>query len=415
MSLIANNIKSILAIKIKPRHDSYTDQFCRIFMPKMFIISCLVMGVDWFHDTVACMVPKDSHLSGSFVHSACWIQGFYVFPEMMNRLEECNYYGIPKNMNQDGQLENGDLCETMTRQGMSNPDCKPMTKRYYLQFQWMPFYIASLALLFYMPYVLFRIVNTDMISLRDTLTKEQKDADELVRNYFNYHVNSVTKLRIRVIMNAFVKLLYIVVNVLGFVFTNDLLIGNFKNYGFKWAEWSRLNHTSAFDFFEGDIPKPGNVLLPSFGYCEIQEAHMDIRNVFFNTNKFICEISPNILYQYTFIVLWFCMVLSIMISIIGFLINVLGHVVTVTCFLRNGNPARQIYKILTLRECEYLTFIRRKNIPLYGDILRKLKESREDMKLVNGNIDHYLNGTPERSTLLKSGSAPPDDTQWSKL
>lgn len=47
--------------------------------------------------------------------------GFYVFPEMMNRLEECNYYGIPKNMNQDGQLENGDLCETMTRQGMSNP------------------------------------------------------------------------------------------------------------------------------------------------------------------------------------------------------------------------------------------------------------------------------------------------------
>ena len=75
MSFIANNIKAILEIKIKTRHDSYTDQFSRIFMVKMFIISSLVIGIDWFHDTVACIVPNSSDLSSKFVHSACWIQG----------------------------------------------------------------------------------------------------------------------------------------------------------------------------------------------------------------------------------------------------------------------------------------------------------------------------------------------------
>jgi len=75
MSLIANNIKSILAIKIKTRHDSYTDQYMRIFMVKMFIVSSLVMGVDWFHDNVSCMVPQSSSLKPNFIHSACWIQG----------------------------------------------------------------------------------------------------------------------------------------------------------------------------------------------------------------------------------------------------------------------------------------------------------------------------------------------------
>ena len=75
MSLITNNIKSILNIKIKTRHDSYTDQYLRIFMVKMCVVSSLVMGVDWFHDTVSCMVPQKSDLKPNFIHSACWIQG----------------------------------------------------------------------------------------------------------------------------------------------------------------------------------------------------------------------------------------------------------------------------------------------------------------------------------------------------
>ena len=50
-------------------------------------------------------------------------------------------------------------------------DCQPMKKLYYLQYQYMPFFVTSMAVLLYMPYVLFRIINTDMVSLRTTLGK----------------------------------------------------------------------------------------------------------------------------------------------------------------------------------------------------------------------------------------------------
>ena len=114
---------------------------------------------------------------------------------------------------------------------------------------------------------------------------------------------------------------------------------------------------------------------------------MEIRHTFFNKNKFICEISPNILYQYVLLVLWFVMVFAIMISIVGLLLNLLGHIITVICFMREGNPAREIYRILTLRECEYLDFIRRKSIPKYGDILRKLRYARSDLKNTGKSFD----------------------------
>ena len=52
MAFMAGNIKSLLAIKIKARHDSYSDQFSRIFAARMFVAASLVMEIDWFHDSV---------------------------------------------------------------------------------------------------------------------------------------------------------------------------------------------------------------------------------------------------------------------------------------------------------------------------------------------------------------------------
>ena len=37
-----------------------------------------------------------------------------------------------------------------------------------------------------------------------------------------------------------------------------------------------------------------------------------------------------------------------------------------------------MYKVLTLRECEYLEFLREKHMPLYGEVIRKLKDKRYD-------------------------------------
>ncbi|XP_012554059.2 uncharacterized protein LOC100202445 [Hydra vulgaris] len=370
------NIKDILSVKIKARHDSYTDQFVRIFMTKMFMISALVMGVDFFNDKVSCIVPKTSNLGADFVHSACWIQGFYIYPEMAMRMKDSRYYGMPRDIIYDGMLENGVLCKTGPTLGQK---CKPMQKTFYLQHQWMPFFIASLALMHYFPYLLFRIVNTDIISLKTSL-KGEVSADSLVRNYFNYKINSKTKMRIRIFLNLVIKSFYITVCCVGFWLIDLLHNGNFKSYGPSWIRWTKYNNSASHDFQEMKHPKPGNVLLPPMGICEIAESYGDSTHSMINHNKFVCEISPNILYQYVLIMLWFLIVFSIIVSISGLIISLVGHLVTVTCFLNDGNPAREIYQILTFRECEYLEMIRRRNIPLFGDIVRTLLSDRSDCK-----------------------------------
>ena len=52
---------------------------------------------------------------GDFVHSACWIQGFYIYTEMMDRIDQSGYYGIPKDIDMDGLTADGRLCRTVPR------------------------------------------------------------------------------------------------------------------------------------------------------------------------------------------------------------------------------------------------------------------------------------------------------------
>ena len=58
MSMVATDIKGMITIKIKPRHDGMTDQYNRIFMVKILLISSLVMSVSWFKDSINCIVPS---------------------------------------------------------------------------------------------------------------------------------------------------------------------------------------------------------------------------------------------------------------------------------------------------------------------------------------------------------------------
>ena len=57
MAMVATDIKSMLSISIKSRHDSHTDQYNRIFMVKLLLVSSLIMGISWFQDSINCMVP----------------------------------------------------------------------------------------------------------------------------------------------------------------------------------------------------------------------------------------------------------------------------------------------------------------------------------------------------------------------
>ena len=75
MSMITGSIKGLLQIKFKARHDPFTDQYNRIFMVKMAMISSMLLGLNWFKDTITCIVPGTAGINGGFVNEACWIQG----------------------------------------------------------------------------------------------------------------------------------------------------------------------------------------------------------------------------------------------------------------------------------------------------------------------------------------------------
>lgn len=372
---VTDTIKDIISVKIKPRQDGYSDQFLRIFMVKIMLIGTLLVGLNWYSDKITCIIPGALGIDGGFVSSACWINGLYVYEEIRYHANEMGYYGIPRDINKDGMFENGQVCATTDTSHKKVEGCKPMEKTFFLQYQYMTFFMMAMAFLYYAPYALFRKNNEDMNSLKGSV-KDAK-ADAIVNNYFNDRVNSKNKMRIRTLVDVIVKVLYVIVSVLAFMITDSVLNGRFANYGISWTDWSKLKNAIAYDYMGvRHFPKPGNVLLPSFGFCEVHEAAQDIKHVVTNRHKFVCEISQHILYQYAFIIIWFAMVFAIVVSVIGLLALLSDYIMTATCFVNQGEPARKMFGKLTLRECHYLEFIRKKNLPLYGEVIQKLKGDR---------------------------------------
>lgn len=115
------------------------------------------------------------------------------------------------------------------------------------------------------------------------------------------------------------------------------------------------------------------------GYCEVEEASKDELTVHHNSYVFLCEISTNILYQHVLVVLWFLLMISTSISIFGLIGAILSYLPNVLCYNRN-TPKKTISRVLTLRESEYLDFIKRKDMVMYGNVLRKLKQQRSDLQ-----------------------------------
>ena len=69
----------------------------------------------------------------------------------------------------------------------------------------MQFYIASLAIFYHFPCIMFQLINTDMISLSDSLKDGNLLAENFVRNFFNYKVNTKTSMRVKVLGNHLIK------------------------------------------------------------------------------------------------------------------------------------------------------------------------------------------------------------------
>ena len=390
----AVNLKDILTIKIKSRHDSYSDQFNRIFMTKMYLLASVLMGIDYFHDSVSCIVPSRSEMDSNFVHSACWIAGFYIYPELHEQVKKAGYYGIPKDLNHDGVDDKNKLCAVYDRYEDLNPHCRPFNKLYFLQYQWYPFYVGSLGLLHFMPYILFRMTSSDVISLRNSI-KDGITSQEIIYTFFNDQINPKTVMRVRMVFSFLVKLAYIGVNLLAFYFMDASLNGNFIMYGIQWLRWSKLNNTAANDMYLREFPKPGNHLLSPMGICELHEGSRDIRSSIVNKHKFVCEISPNVLYQYVLIVLWWMMLFAIIVSSAGLIASLFRHCRLWVTFIFEGKETLSVYRSLTLRECTYLEYIRSKEMPLFAEVVKLLTIHRRNLST---DLQEVISKYDERGT-----------------
>lgn len=389
MSGVVGDIKKLFKFKFKARSDGATDQYHRLFMTRALLVGAFLTGLNWYKDDVKCIVPKS--FGGSvdgFGPKACWINGFYVYKELKDIPNFQGYYGLPNTMAHNGTLQvplsRGDAARstnggplTCAATEENSGSCKPMEKLFYLQYQWFPFYLATIALLYYIPYIMFQFVNTDLLSFKKDVKNQKANVDGIIKNYFNRETNQLSRQHMRVVMNIIVKFLYIMANVCVLSFTDSLLNNDFIRFGSRWMSWSELRNDKAHNYVDvREHIKPGERLLPTFGFCDVLEAGLDIKHKLINEYSLVCEISQHVLYHYVLIAIWILIVVGFVLSCLGFLWLLLRYGMRSRMFANEEIAAKQVYDTLSVREAEYLDFARKKNVPLYGTLIRALHKER---------------------------------------
>lgn len=269
MASVVEGIKGIISINIKTRTDDVCDQYSRIFMMKMMMIGTMVIGLNWYADKTTCIMPPIDSLSSDFVADACWIQGFYIYEDVEIDHEEAAYYGIPSNLDYTGKYPSGKLCiKDSPRPKKDNEDCQRLNKKFFLQYQYMPFLTAVFALIYYLPYIMFNIMNTDIVRLKENLNNA--DVNLIRETHFNYKFNCAARMRLRVFGNFLVKMMYALSNAICFFTIDNVMGGAFRHFGLDWSQWrsSKDEYTDEYIAVRGS-PKPSNILLPTFGICEV--------------------------------------------------------------------------------------------------------------------------------------------------
>jgi len=373
MSNVTGDIKKLFNFKYKTRNDSVTDQFNRVFMVKAMLVAAFLTGMNWYKDDIKCIVPKhmDTSSIAGFGGQACWINGFYVYEQLRHKENFHGYYGIPMDLNHNGTDNYGKTCEAAP----GKSDCKAMEKKFYLQYQWFPFYIAMLAVLYYAPYIMFGYVNNDLITLRKTIKNQKANVEDIVANYFPAKANP--RNNFRVVLNIGVKLVYLFVNVFAFLATDSVLNGEFRGFGNSWVNWSKLTNSEAHNYLGiREFLKPGEVLLPTFGFCDVLELGQDVKYGLTNDYHLMCEISQHVLYHYVLIAIWFAMIFGIVASVVGFIELLIRMALRSFFFAKEEEAAMKVFKHLPIRQQEYLDFVRKKNVPVYGKLIRVLYHSR---------------------------------------
>ena len=132
------------------------------------------------------------------------------------------------------------------------------------------------------------------------------------------------------------------------------------------------------------------MLLPVFGFCDVLEGGKDVKHLLMNEYSLLCEISQHVLYHYVLIAIWMLIIIGIVLSIIGLIWLMIQYGLRARVFANEEVAAREVYNTLSAREAEYLDLARRKNVPLYGSLIRQLhKERHREPDVAKPNSPYY--------------------------
>lgn len=206
--------------------------------------------------------------------------------------------------------------------------------------------------------------------------KIQIETDEVFKTYFSRDAKRMREDRFRVMCNYAVKCLYIISNVLAMSFLHKFLNNRFYPYGFEWLSWYQGTSSERFYYEKRSEPIPMNRLLPVFGMCDIYDVRQDLTRKYANKVTVVCEIAAHAIYQHVLIMIWFILVFSNVVSIIGLVYYLFNHLRMLqkiktkkgTLLLHNSRQK------LTLRQMEYLENIRSIDVAIYSKVTKMLED-----------------------------------------
>ena len=182
---------------------------------------------------------------------------------------------------------------------------------------------------------------------------------------------------LKVFGNIAVKIAYILANVGTFLLIDHTLNRKYLDYASYWFAWTLKSNSDMFDYSKYRSSfRAGEMLLPSYGLCDVQTLFSDMKESSSNKYRIICEFSAHTLYHYVLILLWFFIVIGIASSVLGFTSQLGKYLMILYLYPNKNKNSGDVLKALSLREEEYLEYIRSKNIALYGLLLNKLRQER---------------------------------------
>ena len=77
------------------------------------------------------------------------------------------------------------------------------------------------------------------------------------------------------------------------------------------------------------------------------------------------------------------LIFGIVISILGLLKHIFDEVSSLFCIGFQGEDVEKVYTRLSSRERQYMDFIRKKNLPAFGELLQHLMQAKDMQRSVS--------------------------------